>query len=132
MHPARVLLRMARSRPLPLEAETGNPPGTGAGSATGAIEELSEDEALLARMAVRDTNAFALLYDRHAALVFGTAVHLLGDSVTAERAVEEAFLTIRRQAAHLHDTRIAVRTRLLVSVCRYARAVKEAPDSADA
>ncbi len=131
MHPARAPLQPARSHPLLGEAGINDPPGPRVGGASGAPDALMEDQALLARLAVRDAAAFAQLYDRHAAVTFGVACRLLGDSAAAERAVEAAFLTIWRQAANLDNAPIAVRTRLLLLVCRYRREARQSADDAD-
>lgn len=67
-----------------------------------------DERALLARLADRDTAAFALLYDRHAAAIFGYAVRLLG-AAAAEAIVEDAFLALWRGAPDAVPPGVAVR-----------------------
>lgn len=76
------------------------------------VDELS-DEHLLARLIDRDTNAFATLYDRHNRMAFGLAYRMLGDASAAEDVVQEAFLSVWRQANTFRAGRSAVRTWLL-------------------
>jgi len=45
-------------------------------------------------MALRDSSAITLLYDRYAALAVGLSFHLLRDPVAAEWVVEKAFLAL--------------------------------------
>lgn len=76
------------------------------------VEELS-DELLVARLQQRDTAAFSVLYDRHSRLAFGLAYRMLGDASAAEDVVQEAFLSLWRQASTFRPERSAVRTWLL-------------------
>jgi RNA polymerase sigma-70 factor (ECF subfamily) len=75
-------------------------------------DELS-DEDLLARLIDRDTDAFATLYDRHSRMAFGLAYRMLGDASAAEDVVQEAFLSVWRQADTFRPGRAAARTWLL-------------------
>lgn len=75
-------------------------------------EQLSDEE-LVARLLQRDTAAFAQLYDRHSRMAFGLAYRLLGEPTGAEDVVQEAFLSVWRQAASFRPERSAVRTWLL-------------------
>jgi len=59
-----------------------------------APEEVPDDCTLVARMALRDSSAITLLYDRYAALAVGLSFHLLRDPVAAEWVVEKAFLAL--------------------------------------
>jgi RNA polymerase sigma-70 factor (ECF subfamily) len=60
--------------------------------------ELSDEE-LMARVAARDSAAFGLLYDRHAAVVLGIAVKIVGDRAVGEEVLQEAFWRLWTQAA---------------------------------
>jgi RNA polymerase sigma-70 factor, ECF subfamily len=53
-----------------------------------------KDEALVGRVAAGDHDAFAALYDRHAALVYGVARRMLGDGPAAEDVTQSVFLQI--------------------------------------
>lgn len=53
-----------------------------------------QDEALVARVGRGDHDAFAALYDRHSALVYGLARKLLGDGAPAEDATQSVFLQV--------------------------------------
>lgn len=90
-------------------------------STTGALSASPEDGALLARMAERDTAAFVMLYDRHAPLVFGAAMHLLADPLAAERAVEATFLSLWREGPAIDPAGTAPRIWLLAELYRHAR-----------
>lgn len=85
------------------------------------IAEPPDDGTLLARLATRDTAAFALLYDRHAPAIFGYAVHLLADAAQAESVVQDAFLSLWRQAAGMALEGMTVRAWLLAVVRAAAR-----------
>lgn len=54
---------------------------------------------------LRDPRAFELLYDRFARQAFGLAYRIVGDGPSAEDVVQEAFLTVWRQANRLNPTR---------------------------
>ena len=60
--------------------------------------ELS-DEQLMARVAARDSVAFGLLYDRHAAVVLGIAVKIVGDRTVGEEVLQETYWRVWTQAA---------------------------------
>lgn len=76
------------------------------------LDTLS-DEDLVARLTGRDTDAFAALYDRHSRMAFGLAYRLLNDPSGAEDVVQEAFLSLWRQAETFRPDRAAVKTWLL-------------------
>ncbi len=63
------------------------------------------DEALLARMAGGDGAAFEAFYDRHAALLWGLAMRILGNSAEAEDVLQDAFVLIWERAA-AYDPRL--------------------------
>ena len=56
------------------------------------------DEQLMARVAMRDSAAFELLYDRHAAIVLGIAVKIGGDRAVGEEVLQEAYWRLWNQA----------------------------------
>jgi RNA polymerase sigma-70 factor (ECF subfamily) len=60
--------------------------------------ELS-DEQLMARVAARDSAAFGLLYDRHAAVVLGVVVKIVGDRAVGEEVLQESYWRLWTQAA---------------------------------
>ncbi len=80
---------------------------------TAATPEEPSDEVLLVQLRDRDTGAFAVLYDRHSRQAFGLACRMLGDPSAAEDVVQEAFLSVWRQAESYRPGRSAVRTWLL-------------------
>lgn len=58
----------------------------------------AEDRRLMERIVERDGSALALLYDRHAAAVFGLCLRILHDRAEAEDALEETFWELWRRA----------------------------------
>jgi RNA polymerase sigma-70 factor (ECF subfamily) len=62
-------------------------------------EDFPLDTDLIHRVAQGDHNAFLLLYDRHAARVYGLALRMLGNAMTAEDVAQEAFLKIWTRAS---------------------------------
>ena len=76
------------------------------------LSELS-DEQLVDRLKERDTDAFAALYDRYSRKAFGLAYRLLNDAAAAEDVVQEAFLSLWRQAETFRPGRAALHTWLL-------------------
>ena len=57
-------------------------------------QRLTEIEDLIARIALRDRAAFAALYDRTSAKLFGICLRILGDRAEAEDALQEVYLRI--------------------------------------
>jgi RNA polymerase sigma-70 factor, ECF subfamily len=53
-----------------------------------------QDDVLVERVMVGDHEAFAALYDRHSALVYGVARRILGDGPPAEDVAQSVFLQI--------------------------------------
>jgi RNA polymerase sigma-70 factor (ECF subfamily) len=79
-----------RLRPVPAQEEAGY------GSDVALAKE--SDTALLVRVADRDREAFALLYERYVRTVFGLALRRLRDRQRAEDAVQETFAAVWRSA----------------------------------
>ncbi|MFK0244135.1 ECF RNA polymerase sigma factor SigK [Amycolatopsis azurea] len=67
-------------------------------------------EELLGRSALGDQQAFAMLYDRLAVPVLGTAVQVLRCEALAEEVTQEVMLEIWRKAAHFDPARGKVAT----------------------
>ena len=55
-------------------------------------------ESLLARVALGDRGAFALLYERSSAKLFGVCLRILGERAEAEEALQETYVKIWRSA----------------------------------
>jgi RNA polymerase sigma-70 factor (ECF subfamily) len=56
------------------------------------------DEILVARVAQGDTDALEILYDRHAAIVLGLCLKLIGDHAAAESVLQETFWQLWKSA----------------------------------
>jgi RNA polymerase sigma-70 factor (ECF subfamily) len=61
------------------------------------VDTLTDDE-LFAAMARNDRAALGALYDRHAAVVFTVAHHLIGERQRAEDLLHDIFLDLARRA----------------------------------
>jgi len=61
-------------------------------------QRLAEIEGLIARVGLRDRAAFAALYDRTSAKLFGICLRILGDRAEAEDALQEVYLRIWHRA----------------------------------
>jgi RNA polymerase sigma-70 factor (ECF subfamily) len=79
-----------------------------------------EDAKLLERLRENDQEALAVLYDRYGRLAYGLAYRVLGGSPDAEDVVQEAFLTIWRQAHRFDPERGSARSYLMTIVHRRA------------
>ena len=64
---------------------------------TGPLMGLS-DEQLMSRVAARDSAAFGLLYDRHAAIILGLVVKIVGDRAIGEEVLQETYWRLWTQA----------------------------------
>ncbi len=76
----------------------------------------TSDGELLDRVVTGDTAAFEALYDRHSKAAFGLAQRILNEPGIAEDVVQDAFLTLWRQAATYGQERGSVRSWLLAVV----------------
>ncbi len=74
---------------------------------TEAMEQLAglSDEQLMARVAARDSAAFGLLYDRHAPVVLGVVVKIVGDRAVGEDVLQETYWRVWTQAASYDPTK---------------------------
>lgn len=61
------------------------------------------DRELMQRVARGDEEALALLYDRHAATVYGLALRLTGSKQESEEVVQDVFLRVWQHAARFDD-----------------------------
>ena len=80
----------------------------------------TSDESLLTRVASGDDDALGRLYDRFGRVAYGLALRILRDERLAEDAVQDAFLTVWRQAASFRPERANARTWVLTFVHRRA------------
>ena len=71
------------------------------------------DDQLLAALAQRDLNALEELYDRYSKVAYSLAYRIVGDRGNAEDVVQEAFLSVWRQAGTYKRERGAARTWLM-------------------
>ncbi len=60
------------------------------------IREKDQDEALLKRSAKGDEEAFAVLYRRHAGVLYRFALRMTGSAWGAEEIVQDVFMTLAR------------------------------------
>jgi RNA polymerase sigma-70 factor (ECF subfamily) len=74
------------------------------------------DEDLMELVVGGDTRAFAVLYDRHAAVAYSLAYRICGRRAAAEEAVQEAFLAAWRGRASYQSARGGLRLWLLALV----------------
>jgi RNA polymerase sigma factor (sigma-70 family) len=79
-----------------------------------------EDADLLAACSNGDEQALGALYDRYGKLAYGVALRVLDDSALAEDAVQDAFVTVWRQAATYDPARGKASTWILMLVHRRA------------
>jgi RNA polymerase sigma-70 factor, ECF subfamily len=74
---------------------------------------LLADEDLISLVGDGDSQAFALLYDRHSRVAFSLAHRMLGERQAAEDLAQEAFIKIWRAATSYRAGRGGVRTWIL-------------------
>jgi RNA polymerase sigma-70 factor (ECF subfamily) len=64
-------------------------------------ENLNQTDAdLFLRLQNGETDALAILYDRHAALVYGIALHLLTNTTEAEDLTQDVFLILTKKSTY--------------------------------
>lgn len=63
----------------------------------------SDDADLVRRVALRDAEAFGLLYDRHSTLLYSVALRILADPEEARDVLQQVFLTLHLKA-HRYDS----------------------------
>jgi RNA polymerase sigma-70 factor (ECF subfamily) len=63
-----------------------------------AIGTWDDDRLVAERIAMGDEAAFAAVYDRHSALVYGAVVRFVGDREAAAEVVQDAFMALWRRA----------------------------------
>ena len=71
------------------------------------------DESLIAALAVNELDALDVLYDRYHRVAFSMAYRVLGDRLAAEDVVQDAFLSVWRQARSFRADRGSARTWLM-------------------
>jgi len=81
------------------------------------VEDTRADIELLVRIAARDTQALAALYDRHSRLLFGLILRILRDRSDAEEVLQEVFLTVWTKAA-TYDRALGSPVAWLVRIAR--------------
>lgn len=74
------------------------------------------DRALVEQMVAGDDRAVGPLYDRHAAVLFGLALRIVGERADAEEVVMEAFAQAWREAPRFESTRGSVAAWLVTMV----------------
>ncbi len=97
------------------------------------------DEALVALVSGGDGNALAALYDRFGRAAYAVALRLIRDAALAEDAVQDAFLSVWKNASRYAPARgrastwilTLVHNRAVDVVRREQRRPVEAPESAD-
>ena len=79
-----------------------------------------EDALLMRKVSEGDRKAFLALYDRHAAKVFGLALRVIGDPMTAEEVTQDAFLRLWTRAETYNPDRGKLSSWLLTITRRLA------------
>ena len=73
-----------------------------------ALQRLA-DEDLMTLVDAKDSDAFAVIYDRHGGAAYSLAHRIVGEAGMAEDVIQEAFLSIWRSTARFDATRGSVR-----------------------
>jgi len=71
------------------------------------------DEDLMTLVDAKDSDAFAVIYDRHGGAAYSLAHRIVGEAGMAEDVTQEAFLSIWRSTARFDATRGSVRAWVL-------------------
>ncbi len=71
------------------------------------------DEDLMPLVEGKNSDAFAIVYDRHGGAAYSLAYRMVGDRSAAEDITQEAFISLWRSGARYDRTRGSVRTWLL-------------------
>lgn len=87
------------------------------GPGRGRRPDVADDVGLLARVASGDGAAFARLYDRHADVLFGTAIRFLRDREAAEDVVQDVFISVWQRAGQF-DPRSGTPVGWLLGIAR--------------
>jgi RNA polymerase sigma-70 factor (ECF subfamily) len=72
--------------------------------------ERLADEELMPLIGEKDSEAFAVFYDRHGGVAYSLAYRILGERSAAEDCTQEAFISIWRSGARFDRTRGSVRS----------------------
>jgi len=83
-------------------------------------EQQPEDAILILKVAEGDREAFLALYDRYSAKVYGLALRVLGDPMTAEEVTQDAFLRLWTRADTYNPDRGRLSSWLLTITRRLA------------
>ena len=75
-----------------------------------------DDTSLLRAIQRGDQEAVATLYDRYGGVAYGLALRITGNAATAEDVVQEAFVSLWKQAPRFDPARGQVRSWLLTIV----------------
>ena len=84
------------------------------------------DLSLLQRIAARDTDALAELYDRHSRLLFGLILRIIRDRGEAEEILQEVFVRVWTRA-HTYDAQFGGPLPWMVRVGRNCAIIACAP-----
>ncbi len=80
---------------------------SGDGPSGGGVSPAAEDRRLMDRIALRQPEALAALYDRHRGTVFGICARVLGAGADAEEVLEEVFFEVWQRPQRYDPTRSA-------------------------
>ena len=83
-------------------------------------EDQPEDGVLMRKVAEGNREAFLALYDRHSSKVYGMALRVVGDPMTAEEVTQDAFLRLWTRAKTYHPDRGRLSSWLLTITHRLA------------
>ena len=83
-------------------------------------EDQPEDAVLMHRVAEGNREAFLALYDRHSARVYGLALRVVGDQMTAEEVTQDAFLRMWTRAVSYNPDKGRLSSWLLTITRRLA------------